>query len=79
MGTALTLRTSVWWGFEIALPPPVISTLSGVHSVSSTLFGFLEGFVLSGGAPELAPFVCALFPRKRSKSSLYVSLQEIPE
>lgn len=29
-----------------------------MHSMSTTLFTFLQAFVLGGGAPELAPFVC---------------------
>ncbi|GAA5899741.1 hypothetical protein JCM8208_004551 [Rhodotorula glutinis] len=46
-----------WWGFEIALPPPAIRTLSSVASVQSSFFTFLQAFTLAGGAPELAPFV----------------------
>ncbi|KAK4699651.1 hypothetical protein P7C70_g6608, partial [Phenoliferia sp. Uapishka_3] len=46
-----------WWGYELCLPPPVLETLGHVHSVSNTLFKFLQAFVISGGAPELAPFV----------------------
>ncbi|GJN92524.1 hypothetical protein Rhopal_005554-T1 [Rhodotorula paludigena] len=46
-----------WWGFELALPPPTLRTLSSVASVQSSFFTFLQAFVLAGGAPELAPFV----------------------
>ncbi|KAM0754866.1 hypothetical protein T439DRAFT_352839 [Meredithblackwellia eburnea MCA 4105] len=46
-----------WWGYELALPPPVLETLRSAHSISSTLFSFLQAFVVAGGAPELAPFV----------------------
>ncbi|GAA5965105.1 hypothetical protein JCM3765_004859 [Sporobolomyces pararoseus] len=46
-----------WWGYEISLPPVVLSRLSAVHSVQQTFFGFIQAFVVAGGAPELAPFV----------------------
>ncbi|GAA5975440.1 hypothetical protein JCM5350_006480 [Sporobolomyces pararoseus] len=46
-----------WWGYEISLPPVVLSKLSAVHSVQQTFFGFLQAFVVAGGAPELAPFI----------------------
>ncbi|GAA5969612.1 hypothetical protein JCM11641_008177 [Rhodosporidiobolus odoratus] len=59
-----------WWGFELALPPPAIKTLSSVASVQQTFFTFLQAFVAAGdtdctfsaipsraGAPELAPLV----------------------
>ncbi|GAA5823933.1 hypothetical protein JCM3770_004137 [Rhodotorula araucariae] len=38
-----------WWGFEICLPPPAIRTLSSVASVQSSIFTFLQAFVLAGG------------------------------
>jgi hypothetical protein len=39
-----------WWGFEIALPPPAIKTLSSVASVQQSFFSFLQAFILAGGA-----------------------------
>jgi len=43
-----------WWGFEIALPPPAIRTLSSVASVQSSFFTFLQAFTLAGGASFLS-------------------------
>ncbi|GAA5867140.1 hypothetical protein JCM3774_004407 [Rhodotorula dairenensis] len=46
-----------WWGYELALPPRALATLERARSVQQTFFWFLQGFILAGGAPELAPFV----------------------
>ncbi|GAA6006070.1 hypothetical protein JCM11491_002019 [Sporobolomyces phaffii] len=46
-----------WWGFELSLPPAVLVKLSSVHSVQQTFLGFLQAFAVTGGAPEIAPFV----------------------
>ncbi|TCD64156.1 hypothetical protein EIP91_004469 [Steccherinum ochraceum] len=47
-----------WWGFEVALPPPSITFLSNVPSVSHALINFLTGLSLvNGGVREILPFV----------------------
>lgn len=45
---------------QLALPPPVLRDLDHAHLVSTYLLHFLQGFVLAGGAPELAPFLRAI-------------------
>ncbi|GAA5926204.1 uncharacterized protein JCM15063_000215 [Sporobolomyces koalae] len=46
-----------WWGYEISLPQSALVRLASAHSVQQTFFGFLQAFVVAGGAPELAPFI----------------------
>ena len=46
-----------WWGFEIALPRPTMNYLSTAHSVSGSFLGFLSTMAISGGIPELLPFI----------------------
>lgn len=46
-----------WWGFEITLPKPSMGYLSTAHSVSGAFLNFLSTMVISGGVPELLPFV----------------------
>lgn len=46
-----------WWGFEITLPKPSMTYLSTAHSVSGAFLNFLSTMVVSGGVPELLPFV----------------------
>lgn len=38
-----------WWGFELAIPPAMIKSLSSVASVQQTFFTFLQAFVIAGG------------------------------
>ncbi|CEH15744.1 hypothetical protein CBOM_04963 [Ceraceosorus bombacis] len=46
-----------WWGFEITMPPPTMNYLSTAHSISGAFLSFLQTMVVSGGVPELLPFV----------------------
>ncbi|CAO1634220.1 unnamed protein product [Sympodiomycopsis kandeliae] len=46
-----------WWGFEITLPKPSMSYLSTAHSVSGAFLNFLSTMVITGGVPEMLPFV----------------------
>ncbi|PWN45652.1 hypothetical protein IE81DRAFT_164531 [Ceraceosorus guamensis] len=46
-----------WWGFEITMPPPTMNYLSTAHSISGAFLSFLQTMVISGGVPELLPFV----------------------
>ncbi|BGP26483.1 hypothetical protein Rt10032_c11g4563 [Rhodotorula toruloides] len=46
-----------WRGFELAIPPRMIKTLSSVASIQQTFFTFLQAFVIADGAPEIAPYV----------------------
>lgn len=38
-----------YWGYELTIPPSQLSTLSIVHSISSTLFNFLTGMSVVAG------------------------------
>ncbi|PWN48085.1 hypothetical protein IE53DRAFT_370910 [Violaceomyces palustris] len=46
-----------WWGFELTLPKPTMAYLNTAHSVSGAFLSFLQTMVVSGGVPELLPFV----------------------
>ncbi|KDN53309.1 hypothetical protein K437DRAFT_253342 [Tilletiaria anomala UBC 951] len=46
-----------WWGFEVTLPPSTISYLGTAQSVSGSFLGFLQTMAVSGGIPELVPFI----------------------
>lgn len=46
-----------WWGFELTMPRPTMNYLSTAHSISGAFMSFLQTMVVSGGVPELLPFV----------------------
>lgn len=46
-----------WWGFELTLPRPSMSYLGTAQSVSGSFLTFLQTMVVTGGVPELLPFV----------------------
>lgn len=46
-----------WWGFELTMPRPTMNYLSTAHSISGAFMSFLQTMVVSGGVPELHPFV----------------------
>lgn len=46
-----------WWGFELTLPKATMSYMGTAHSVSGAFLNFLQTMVVSGGVPELLPFV----------------------
>ncbi|CAO1634032.1 unnamed protein product [Parajaminaea phylloscopi] len=46
-----------WWGYEVTLPEASMSYLSTAHSVSGAFLNFLSTMVVTGGVPELLPFV----------------------
>ena len=46
-----------WWGFEMTLPEPSMRYLSTARSVSGSFLTFLQTMVVTGGVPELLPFV----------------------
>lgn len=47
-----------WWGFELCLPPPSLSHLDSVDSVSHEVVNFLTVLsTVNGGVRELLPFV----------------------
>lgn len=45
-----------WFGYEIVVPSASMQHLQSAHSISSTVFAFLQAMTASG-APELTPFV----------------------
>ncbi|CDS82446.1 uncharacterized protein SPSC_03265 [Sporisorium scitamineum] len=46
-----------WWGFEITLPKASMAYLGTAHSVSGAFLSFLQTMAVSGGVPELLPFI----------------------
>ncbi len=46
-----------WWGFEIALPKATLAYLSTAQNVSGAFLNFLTTMAVSGGVPELIPFI----------------------
>ncbi|KAN0060229.1 hypothetical protein ACQY0O_007558 [Thecaphora frezii] len=46
-----------WWGFELTLPKPTMAYLNTVQSVSGAFLSFLQTMVVTGGVPELQPFI----------------------
>ncbi|GAA6060230.1 hypothetical protein JCM10212_003470 [Sporobolomyces blumeae] len=46
-----------WWGYELSLPPPILVRLKSVQSVQQYFFNLLQLLVVTGGTPELAPFI----------------------
>lgn len=46
-----------WWGYEITLPPPSLKYLGTARSVSSAVFTILTTMAITGGIPELLPFI----------------------
>ena len=46
-----------WWGFELTLPKPTMQYLSTAHSIGGAFLSFLQTMVVSGGVPELLPFI----------------------
>lgn len=64
-GTDLTIQPPLdrlaifvhWWGFEITMPKASMKFLSTAQSVSGAFMSFLSTMCLSGGVPELLPFI----------------------
>ncbi|KAJ7287538.1 hypothetical protein C8J57DRAFT_1167668 [Mycena rebaudengoi] len=47
-----------WWGLEVVLPPPTLSYLSNVQSISGTVVNFLTALsLINNGVREILPFV----------------------
>lgn len=46
-----------WWGYEVTLPSASMSYLGTARSVSGAFLNFLSTMVVTGGVPELLPFV----------------------
>ncbi|KAH8828452.1 hypothetical protein DL96DRAFT_1603315 [Flagelloscypha sp. PMI_526] len=47
-----------WWGLELAMPPPTLTYLSNVESVSNAIVNFLSALALvHNGVREIVPFV----------------------
>jgi hypothetical protein len=46
-----------WWGYELTIPPPSMAYLGRAQNISSSLMGILQTIALSGGVPEILPFV----------------------
>ena len=46
-----------WWGFEIALPEASLAYLGTAHNISGGFLNFLSTMAISGGVPELLPFI----------------------
>lgn len=46
-----------WWGFELTLPPSSMAYLGTAHNISTSLMTILQTLAVTGGVPELLPFV----------------------
>jgi hypothetical protein len=47
-----------WWGYELVFPPPTMTYLSNVRSISNALLNFLTAFsVFNNGVREILPFI----------------------
>jgi hypothetical protein len=47
-----------WWGLELVLPPPTITYLDNVQSISNAVVNFLSALALiNNGVREILPFI----------------------
>ncbi|UZJ51550.1 hypothetical protein CBS101457_000870 [Exobasidium rhododendri] len=46
-----------WWGFEMTIPHSSMAYLGTAQSVSASFLTFLQAMAVTGGVPELLPFV----------------------
>lgn len=46
-----------WWGFELTIPEPSMAYLSRAHNISSSLMSILQTIAVTGGVPEILPFI----------------------
>jgi hypothetical protein len=46
-----------WWGFELTIPEPSMAYLGRAHNISSSLMSILQTVAVTGGVPEILPFI----------------------